>query len=304
MIPGTLISILTFPGVIVHEFAHKKFCDWFNVKVFAVKYFQFGNPVGYVLHEKTRNYWAVFWISIGPLLINTLSAFISALIMSSNFSKELWVFFWGWLSISVGMHSFPSNQDVQNILEESKEVIKEGGNILHYLTYPLVFIVYVANLLRFFWIDAIWAIFILSLASGVFGYDSDLFNTSSTNQYNNTNEYDALYTVGDYECNLASYNKAESLQPDLDEGLRLEEMTEKSEAGLSLINNMAEEIDNIYVDEYSDYSVNSYNKKIDEYNNIIIAYEEKYSSYEVRAAKYNKDVDIYNNHLKNNCRPR
>ena len=37
-----LTSLLTFPGVVSHEFAHKFFCDLFEIKVRKVCYFRFG----------------------------------------------------------------------------------------------------------------------------------------------------------------------------------------------------------------------------------------------------------------------
>jgi hypothetical protein len=39
-IPGFIISLLTFPGVIVHEWAHKIACNLFDVAVFRVVYFK------------------------------------------------------------------------------------------------------------------------------------------------------------------------------------------------------------------------------------------------------------------------
>jgi len=50
-IPGKVVSLLTFPGVIVHELAHKIFCEMAGVQVYEVCYFRFGNPAGYVKHE-------------------------------------------------------------------------------------------------------------------------------------------------------------------------------------------------------------------------------------------------------------
>ena len=51
IIPGFVISIATFPGVIVHEFAHQLFCRLAKVAIFEVCYFRIGNPSGYVTHE-------------------------------------------------------------------------------------------------------------------------------------------------------------------------------------------------------------------------------------------------------------
>lgn len=64
LIPGWLISLLTFPGVIIHEWAHKKFCEWLGILVHKVVYFRFGNPAGYVLHEPPKTYKQTFWISV------------------------------------------------------------------------------------------------------------------------------------------------------------------------------------------------------------------------------------------------
>ncbi|PCJ22003.1 MAG: hypothetical protein COA96_14985 [SAR86 cluster bacterium] len=164
MIPGVIISILTFPGVIIHEWAHKKFCDWFDVPVHEIKYFSFGSPAGYVIHETTDDYNATFWISVGPFIINTFVALLFGLIAGFLYDNPYILYFFGWLSISVGMHSFPSTHDVKNILEASKNRIKTEGNPLHYLSYPLVLIVQIANLLKFFWIDLAWAVLILVVA--------------------------------------------------------------------------------------------------------------------------------------------
>jgi hypothetical protein len=39
-----LITIVTFPGVIVHELAHQLFCRLYKVSVFEEVYFQAENP--------------------------------------------------------------------------------------------------------------------------------------------------------------------------------------------------------------------------------------------------------------------
>ena len=53
-IPGFLIAIVTFPGVIVHEAAHLFFCRWFKLEVYDVCFFRVGNPSGYVITRKRR----------------------------------------------------------------------------------------------------------------------------------------------------------------------------------------------------------------------------------------------------------
>ncbi|OGL63263.1 hypothetical protein A2839_03545, partial [Candidatus Uhrbacteria bacterium RIFCSPHIGHO2_01_FULL_47_10] len=120
MIPGFLISLLTFPGVVLHEFAHKKFCDLFNVKVLKVNYLTLSGD-GYVIHEKPKDFKSTFWISVGPLILNSVSCFVLGLITASQILHAGALYYLaGWLAISFGAHSFPSNHDVEHILKESK----------------------------------------------------------------------------------------------------------------------------------------------------------------------------------------
>ncbi len=170
MIPGWLISILTFPGVIIHEWGHKKFCEWLKVPVYEVVYFRFGNPAGYVLHEETVNYKQTFWVSIGPLIINSLFAIMFSFVASIMQPDSFFIIILLWVAISVGTHSFPSNHDMKHIFEASKKELKDGGSLWHYLAFPLVGLIYIANLLRFFWFDLWYALGLVILGGGLAGY--------------------------------------------------------------------------------------------------------------------------------------
>lgn len=64
------------------------------------------------------------------------------------------------------MHSFPSDQDMHHISSASKLALKQKGSFFHYLTFPFVWIIWIANKLRFFWFDAIYAIALISLVGG------------------------------------------------------------------------------------------------------------------------------------------
>jgi hypothetical protein len=173
MIPGILISIVTFPGVIVHEFAHLFFCKMRNVAVFKVCYFQFANPLGYVLHENTTNFNTTFLISMGPFFINTLLCLlicIPAFIPVNFFGIEHPLsYFLIWLGVSIGMHAVPSNQDAKNIYQQAKEEVK-NRNILAIVSFPIIGLIYIFNILRFFWADLAYGV-----AIGV-GVPSLLFN--------------------------------------------------------------------------------------------------------------------------------
>ncbi len=165
-LPGWLISALTFPGIIVHEWAHKKFCDWTGVSVSKVVYFKFGNPAGYVLHEEPSTYKQTFWISVGPLIINSVLTILIGIFLTQADSGSGMYFLLFWLGLSIGMHSFPSDHDMTHISAKSKEALKSDGSALHYLSYPFTWMIWIANKLRIFWFDAIYAFILLFLFAG------------------------------------------------------------------------------------------------------------------------------------------
>jgi hypothetical protein len=172
-IPGFVITLFTFPGVIVHEFAHMIFCRLRKVTVFEACYFQMGNPAGYVIHENTTNFYTTFLISMGPFFVNTLLCLLICLpaympIKYFNLENPL-SYFLIWLGVSIGMHAIPSNQDASNIFEQAKEKAKEM-NPLAILSFPLVAIIYVFNVLRFIWADLIYGVAIgIGIPSLIFG---------------------------------------------------------------------------------------------------------------------------------------
>ena len=161
LIPGQFISILTFPGIIVHEFAHMFFCRLRKVAVFEACYFQVGNPAGYVVHENTSNFTTTFLVSMGPFFVNTLLCLIICLpaYMPMTFFDldNPLSYFLMWLGVSIGMHAIPSNQDANNVYEQAKEKIKDK-NLLALLSFPLVGLIYLFNILRIIWADLFYGI--------------------------------------------------------------------------------------------------------------------------------------------------
>ena len=167
LIPGWLISVVTFPGVIVHEAAHLLFCRLEKLAVFEVVFFQFGNPAGYVVHETTDNFKSMFLVAMGPFFLNSA---LCVLFCSAAFLPvwELGVddplgYFLYWLGLSIGMHAFPSNQDMDGLWRLVPEAAKRF-NLLAILSYPIVGLVKVLNLARVIWADLIYGI-----AIGVWG---------------------------------------------------------------------------------------------------------------------------------------
>ncbi len=172
-IPGEIIAILTFPGIIVHEFAHMLFCRIRKIAVFDACYFRVGNPAGYVVHEETDNFTTTFLVSMGPFLVNTILCLLICLpaympIKFFDISHPL-SYFLVWLGVSIGMHAIPSNQDANNVYDQAKLRIKDG-NILAILSFPLVGLIYVFNVLRVVWADLIYGVAIgIGIPSLIFG---------------------------------------------------------------------------------------------------------------------------------------
>lgn len=159
LIPGQLVSLATFPGVIVHEVAHMWFCKLRGVAVFDVCFFRFGNPAGYVAHEDIQDFKTAFLVSVGPFIVNSLlcificlPAFLPVRVFGV---PSLLSYFLMWLGISIGMHAFPSTGDAYALYQHARRA-SASGNTLAILSFPVVALIYVANLGSVFWLDYIY----------------------------------------------------------------------------------------------------------------------------------------------------
>ncbi|MEE9406397.1 MAG: metalloprotease family protein [Candidatus Aenigmarchaeota archaeon] len=169
-IPGILIAVLTFPGVIIHELAHKIFCQLAGVKVYEVCYFSLGETAGYVRHEKAKRLRQAALITMAPLILNTLIAFLIFMTIfyffraNSMFDLGLPNLFLGWLGASIAMHAFPSSGDADSL----KHYARKTNIIWKVLTYPVIYLIKLANILRIVWFDLIYAVAIAGVAYLIF----------------------------------------------------------------------------------------------------------------------------------------
>lgn len=161
IIPGELIALVTFPGVIVHEISHKFMCDLFGVPVYHVSYFTIGDRnAGHVIHQKIDSVTQGLLIALAPLFINSILCMLFTLplfsaiyitgellpISSLTYASFMYMIL-GWLGISIGGNAFPSNQDVASVLEIAQK------------SYVIVFVISgIVRLLNFF--SQIWLSFI------------------------------------------------------------------------------------------------------------------------------------------------
>jgi len=160
IIPGIAISIATFPGVIVHEAAHMLFCKLRGVAVFDVCFFQFENPCGYVVHERTEDFNTTFLICVGPFIVNSLLCIFICLPAVLPFKVfdvlNFPSMFLLWLGISIGMHAFPSSGDAKSLQSQATKA-RADHNILAIISYPIVVLINIANVLTIVWFDLFYS---------------------------------------------------------------------------------------------------------------------------------------------------
>ncbi|MEM0311528.1 MAG: metalloprotease family protein [Ignisphaera sp.] len=167
-IPGWLIALVTFPGVILHEYAHKIACEKSGLMVYEVKYFRLGNPAGYVLHEPPHTFGQALAISMFPLVVNTLAEVIVSIVLAflDPYTRSPLGWFLVWLAISFGMHAIPSTEDAKSLYRYCKENWRVEKKAI--LGFPIAAIVYVLSLAKIIWIDLFYAIGVWSLVSMLF----------------------------------------------------------------------------------------------------------------------------------------
>lgn len=159
---GHLISILTFPGIIIHELGHEFFCRLLGVRVKKVCYFRFGNPAGYVLHEQSRHFFQAFFIAIGPFILGSFLAVIAFWLgdLETELTRKI-VFYW--LGMSVAMNCFPSRGDAKSLWLENWSHLK--NNILAVVGLPFTAFVWVVSLLNSLWFSIIYGVCLFYLVA-------------------------------------------------------------------------------------------------------------------------------------------
>ncbi|WP_265109081.1 metalloprotease family protein [Halosolutus halophilus] len=170
--------LFAIPGIVVHEFAHKRACDLVGVTVVEVVYFRLGDPAGYVRHEQPARYRDTFVISVAPFLVNTLIAFtvflaLAALVetIGDPGTTPAWSIATGiglaWFGLSIGVSAFPSTGDANTLWTRSRSEWRRSPIVL--LGIPVVVVIYVVNLLSWLWADLFYAVGLLLCASWLVG---------------------------------------------------------------------------------------------------------------------------------------
>lgn len=119
-----LRRIFTFPGVIVHEVAHKFFCDVTNTPVYKVRYFRISHSnAGNIIHKEANSLKVGLLIGMGPFIVNSLVCMLLTIpigyanlletgFLISSFVRHGIVI---WIGYSIGLHAIPNNAYVKNL---------------------------------------------------------------------------------------------------------------------------------------------------------------------------------------------
>jgi hypothetical protein len=150
-IPGELVSLLTFPGVIIHEIAHRLLCDIQNIPVYDVRYFiVWSRRAGYVIHARTDHYRKRLLIGLEHFFVNSLVAMVctiplaTELYFGTTFAAHTCLFLpklvITWIGVSVGFNAIPSKKDTEGLLDECPNFF------LWCFLAPLISFFYICNL--------------------------------------------------------------------------------------------------------------------------------------------------------------
>lgn len=161
VLPGELISALTFPGVICHEYAHVLACRWRNVRVLDTTYFQLGeSPSGYVRHQTPTDHSDAFWLATAPFFVNTITAALAVLLTTIVVTllpqnAEIYAIAGGfWFGGSIAMHAFPSPSDAKTLWSLTK--YEWRGSLFAALTVPVVAAIYLGHYLSYINLDFVY----------------------------------------------------------------------------------------------------------------------------------------------------
>ena len=167
--PRLLLCYLTFPGIIVHEFAHAWACRRLGIPVERVCYLRLGNPMGYVLHARPASVVRHILIVLAPFFVSSTVALAAglgaALLARSRLppeSRDAVSILALWLAFSAGLHAFPSSGDADALRDEINS--PERGLLAKALLIPVLGMLRLIRLGSRFWLDILFALAMVGLA--------------------------------------------------------------------------------------------------------------------------------------------
>ena len=160
MIVDRLFQLAVAPGVVAHEFAHWLACKLTGTRVHEVCWFQFGDPAGYVVHDRARSASAGVVIGFAPTIVNVL---IGGFIAYRPAFILLTTARWSWgdallfaLGFVVALRAFPSRADAKAMWQAARAA--RFGAVKAVFVAPLWLLVHALSLGSRLWLDAAFAL--------------------------------------------------------------------------------------------------------------------------------------------------
>lgn len=164
----TVLAYLTFPGVMVHEYAHARACRSMGIRVIKVCYLRLGNPLGYVLHERPEYAFQHIIVATAPFFISTAIALVLGLAGAVIAVSQALVEFQEivlplslWLGFSIALHAFPSSGDADSLWDEVTS--PDVGFFAKLLLVPVVGMIRLAGIGSRVWLDLVYALIVVAV---------------------------------------------------------------------------------------------------------------------------------------------
>jgi len=163
-----IVSLVTFPGIVAHEYAHAWACRRLGIRVVKVCYLRLGNPLGYVLHEQPAYAVQHIMVAVAPFFVSTLAA-LAVSLLTSFFVTSPWAAEYrdivalagAWLSFSLALHAFPSSGDGDALWDD---VTSPGVSLLaKLLLAPVAGLIRLCQAGAAIWLHALFAVAVVAL---------------------------------------------------------------------------------------------------------------------------------------------
>ncbi|MFA5877477.1 MAG: hypothetical protein WC880_03900 [Candidatus Paceibacterota bacterium] len=129
---------------------------------------------------------------------------------------------------------------------------------------------------------------------------SDSSSSSTNTTSNPTSNSSDDVTIGRYRCSSYNASRVEDLKPDIAEEI-IDAESNALDVRIATLKSQKSRIENMYVDEYDQESIDNYNYEVDSYNSSKNRLNSDIAIYEAKLPQYNTQVNAYNSFLDNNC---
>ena len=163
-----ILSYITFPGVVAHEFAHAWACRRMGIRIHKVCYLRLGDPLGYVLHDAPAHAAQHILVAVAPFFVSTalaLTVSLSACTLGRSAAfpevRDTVALAAAWLSFSLALHAFPSSGDADALWQD----VRSPGVSLFakLLLVPVVGVIRLGQVGTRFWLDVLFALCVVAL---------------------------------------------------------------------------------------------------------------------------------------------